>query len=184
MWTAPDSLSQQTDGQEQPKVSRDDYDALLRRRLAFPVPGVDPATVQDTFDESRGGGRKHEATDIMAPSGTPVVAVDDGTIKKLFFSVRGGLTIYQFDPTNTYCYYYAHLQQYARGLEEGQSVKRGELMAYVGSSGDAAPDDPHLHFAIFKLGPEKRWWEGTPINPFPILTHRARAGIPSKRARG
>lgn len=155
---------------DRPQVFPADYDALIERRLAFPVPGVDPASVQDTFDELHGGGQKHEATDLMAPAGTPVVAVDDGIIKKLFLSVRGGLTIYQFDPTGAYCYYYAHLQRYARGLEEGQPVKRGDLIAYVGSSGDAAPNDPHLHFAIFKLGPAKRWWEGTPINPYPILT--------------
>lgn len=143
---------------------------MTARRLAFPVPGVDPATVRDTFDEARGGGRKHEATDILAPAGTPVVAVDDGTIKKLFLSVRGGLTVYQFDPAGTYCYYYAHLQKYAGRLAEGQLVKRGDVIAYVGSSGDAAPNDPHLHFAIFKLGPGRNWWQGTPINPYPVLT--------------
>lgn len=156
--------------QGQEPVSPADYAALAGRRLAFPVPGVDPATVRDTFDEARGGGRKHEATDIMAPAGTPVVAVGDGTVKKLFFSLRGGLTIYEFDPAGTYCYYYAHLQKYASGLAEGRSIKRGELIAYLGSSGDAAPEDPHLHFAIFKLGPDKDWWRGTPIDPYPILT--------------
>lgn len=159
----------QTQVPEQPQVTRADYDTLIERRLMFPVPSVDPATVRDTFDEGRGGGRKHEATDITAPAGTPVVAVDDGTIKKLFFSVRGGLTVYLFDRTGTYCYYYAHLQRYASMLAEGESVQRGDLLAYVGSSGDAAPNDPHLHFAIFKLGPHKDWWQGTPVNPYPIL---------------
>jgi murein DD-endopeptidase MepM/ murein hydrolase activator NlpD len=154
----------------QPQVTSDDYQALIARRLAVPVPGVDPGVLQDTFDEARPGGRKHEALDIPAPAGTKVVAVDDGTIEKLFFSARGGLTIYEFDPTRTYCYYYAHLQQYAPGLAERQTVKRGEFIADVGSSGDAAPGDPHLHFAITKLGPEKRWWEGTSLDPYPILT--------------
>jgi len=101
-----------------------------------------------------------------------VVAVDDGTIRKLFSSVRGGTTIYQFDPTGTYCYYYAHLQQYAAGLAEGRTVKRGDTIAYTGSSGDAAPSDPHLHFEITKLGAEKRWWEGSAINPYPVLIAR------------
>ncbi len=142
----------------------------MARNLTLPVPGVDPKTLQDTFNEAREGSRRHEATDIPAPAGTPVVAVEDGVIKKLFFSVRGGNTLYEFDPTQTYCYYYAHLQRYAPGLQEGQTVKRGDLIAYVGSSGDAAPGDPHLHFAISKLGPEKHWWEGTPIDPYPILT--------------
>jgi len=147
---------------------------LIARRLALPVPGVDPASLQDTFDEARPGGRPHGAIDIPAPAGTKVLAVDDGTIKKLFFSVRGGVTIYQFDPTNTYCYYYAHLQQYAPDAEEGQAVKRGDTIGYVGSSGDASASDPHLHFEITKLGAEKRWWEGTSIDPYPILTAKSK----------
>jgi murein DD-endopeptidase MepM/ murein hydrolase activator NlpD len=163
-------LASQSQGTEQPQVTSNDYRALIARRLALPVPGVDPTTLQDTFNETRDGGRRHGAIDIPAPAGTKVVAVDDGTIRKLFFSVRGGITIYQFDPTGTYCYYYAHLQQYAPGLEDGQAVKRGDTIAYTGSSGDTSARDPHLHFEITKLGPEKHWWEGTAINPYPILT--------------
>jgi murein DD-endopeptidase MepM/ murein hydrolase activator NlpD len=127
----------------------------------------------DTFNDARGGGeRTHEATDIMAPRGTPVHAVDNGLIKKLFVSDQGGNTIYQFDTPETYTFYYAHLDRYADGLKEGMLVKRGDVIGYVGSTGNAAPDAPHLHFAIFELGPEKNWWQGKPVNPYPILVSR------------
>ena len=144
-----------------------DFDELRRRRLEVPVEGVKRAGLRDTFAEGRGG-RVHEAIDIMAPRGTPVVAVDDGRVEKLFSSKLGGLTIYQFDPSRRYCYYYAHLDRYAPGLAEGQTVKRGQVLGYVGTSGNAAPDAPHLHFTIFKLDEGKRWWQGAPINPFPL----------------
>jgi murein DD-endopeptidase MepM/ murein hydrolase activator NlpD len=139
--------------------------------LQMPVQGIDPAQLRDTFNEARGGTRIHEAQDIMAPRGTPVVAVADGKVVKLFNSNQGGLTVYQFDPTETYAYYYAHLDAYAPGLREGQSLRRGDPIGTVGSTGNANADAPHLHFAIFLLGPEKRWWEGTPVNPYPLL-HR------------
>lgn len=138
--------------------------------IALPIDNLKLTDIQDTFEQTRGGGtRKHEATDIMAPRGTPVRAVTDGTIKKLFVSKAGGNTIYQFDPSSTYCYYYAHLDRYAQGIHEGMQVKRGDLIGYVGSTGDADPNGPHLHFAIFELGPQKNWWQGTPINPYQTL---------------
>jgi murein DD-endopeptidase MepM/ murein hydrolase activator NlpD len=105
----------------------------------------------------------------MAPRSTPVVAAVDGSIEKLFTSNQGGLTIYEFDRDRNYCYYYAHLDRYAEGVKEGQAVHRGDRVGYVGSTGDASAQAPHLHFAIFQLGPEKRWWLGTPINPYPFL---------------
>jgi murein DD-endopeptidase MepM/ murein hydrolase activator NlpD len=138
--------------------------------LSLPVAGVDPAALQNNFDEQRGGTRRHEAIDILAPRNTPVLAVADGTIVKLFESVPGGHTIYQFDPAGRYCYYYAHLERYAEDLEEGDRVERGDVIGYVGTSGNAPPDTPHLHFAIYRLGPDKRWWEGEPLNPFPLLS--------------
>jgi peptidoglycan LD-endopeptidase LytH len=144
------------------------------RNIIIPVQGVSAADIQDTFDEARGPERKHEATDILAPRGTPVLAVDDGEIEKLFSSKPGGLTVYQFDSTGLHCYYYAHLDRYADGLREGMTVRRGDIIGYVGTTGNAPPDTPHLHFGIFKLGPEKRWWEGTPINPYPILIDKVR----------
>ena len=97
-----------------------------------------------------------------------MVAVDDGSIAKLFTSVPGGLTIYLFDPEGLYCYYYAHLDGYAAGLANGQTIRRGDLLGYVGTTGNAPPGTPHLHFGISRLGPEKQWWKGTPLNPFPL----------------
>ena len=99
-------------------------------------------------------------------------AAADGTVEKLFTSDAGGLTIYQFEPSGRYAYYYAHLDRYAAGLDEGDTLRRGQVIGYVGSTGNASEDAPHLHFAIFLLGPEKRWWEGTAINPYPLLGGR------------
>jgi peptidoglycan LD-endopeptidase LytH len=150
-------------------VSKDDYNELMQERLTSPIQGLRPADIQDTYDQGRANGKPHEATDILAPRGTPVLAIVDGTIQKLFTSVPGGLTIYEFDPREVYCYYYAHLDHYAEGLREGMQVKRGTVIGYVGTTGNAPANTPHLHLAIFKLGPEKRWWQGEPINPYPIL---------------
>jgi len=144
-----------------------DLDDLRRRQLEVPVEGIDRKTLRDTFAEGRTG-HVHEAIDILAPRGTPVIAVEDGRIEKLFTSKQGGLTIYQFDPGGRYCYYYAHLDRYADGLTQGQPVKRGQVIGYVGISGNAPPQTPHLHFTIFKLAADKRWWQGAPINPFPL----------------
>lgn len=138
--------------------------------MGSPLQGLTAKDLHDTFDQNRSG-RPHEAIDIMAPRGTPVLAVDAGTVRKLFTSKAGGFTVYQFDKEEVYCYYYAHLDRYAPGLIEGAPVERGDLIGYVGSSGNARPDAPHLHFAIFLLGPEKRWWEGKAMNPYPILIH-------------
>jgi peptidoglycan LD-endopeptidase LytH len=148
---------------------RDELIAPEDRDLAMPVDGVDRDDLRDTFSETRGGSRPHEALDIMAPRGTPVRAVRDGHIEKLFNSQAGGLTIYQFEPSGAYVYYYAHLDRYAPGLAEGQRVEKGDLLGYVGSTGNAAADAPHLHFAIMRLGPDRRWWEGQALNPYPLL---------------
>ncbi len=137
--------------------------------LLIPVQGVGAAQLSDTFSQSRSEGRVHEAIDILSPTGTPVLAAADGRIVKLFDSKPGGLTIYQFDPSETYAYYYAHLNGYAPGIVEGKQVKRGDLIAYVGSTGNANPAAPHLHFAIFELGPEKNWWQGKAVNPYLLL---------------
>ncbi len=144
-----------------------DLARLRARSLELPVEGLKVGELRDSFADARDGHR-HEAIDILAARGTRVLAVDDGRVVKLFNSVRGGLTVYQFDPTETFCYYYAHLDGYAPGLMDGAAVNRGEVLGYVGTTGNAPPNTPHLHFAVFKLGPDKRWWEGTPIDPFPI----------------
>lgn len=144
-------------------------DAPRGDRLVIPVEGIDASALVDTFTQSRSEGRTHEAIDIMAPAGTPVRAVDDGRVAKLFNSVRGGITLYQFDPSERYAYYYAHLQAYAAGVAEQREVRRGEVIGYVGSTGNASPTAPHLHFGIFALGPEREWWKGTALNPYPYL---------------
>jgi peptidoglycan LD-endopeptidase LytH len=138
-------------------------------KLLVPVEGVKASQLTDTFDQARGKERHHEALDIMAPKGTKVVAVADGKVAKLFNSKPGGLTVYQFDPTETHAYYYAHLDRYADGIKEGDMLKRGDLIGYVGSTGNANPDAPHLHFAVVELTPQKQWWKGTPVNPYPLL---------------
>ena len=142
---------------------------------APPIVGLNAQDLHDTFDQTRGQGR-HEAIDIMQPRGTPVHAVVDGTIAKLFLSKPGGNTIYLFDDAGEFCYYYAHLDRYAPNLREGMHVSRGEVIAFVGSTGNASPSAPHLHFTIFKLEPEKRWWKGTPVNPYPVLMHLLKMG--------
>jgi peptidoglycan LD-endopeptidase LytH len=164
-----DALDEPPEIKASPAPSAADYEVLGARQLAFPIESVDRGTLLDNFEESRGSLR-HEALDIVAPRGTPVVAVDDGTARKLFTSVRGGLTVYQFDPDENYCYYYAHLDRYAEGLAEGRQLRKGERVGYVGTTGNAPPQTPHLHFTIFKLGPDKRWWEGVPLNPYPLWT--------------
>ena len=145
--------------------------------LALPVVGVKPTDLVDTYDAARGVGRRHDAIDIMAPEGTPVIAAADGTIEKLFFSQGGGgITIYERGTDPKWQYYYAHLQRYAPGLAEGQRVKRGQVIAFVDHTGDASPSGPHLHFAINAMGPGQRWWQGTPINPYPLLAGKKASG--------
>jgi len=139
-------------------------------QLLLPVAGVSAKELTDTFNQARGTERQHEALDIPAPKGTPVLAVADGKIVKLFNSKPGGITVYQFDPSEKYAYYYAHLDSYAPDLKEGQQIKRGQMIGHVGTTGNADPNVPHLHFAIFELGPEKNWWQGTAVNPYPYLT--------------
>ena len=145
-----------------------DVSDLAKRNLLIPVEGITRAKLRDNFDERRGL-RRHEALDIMAPRGTRVYAVDHGRVAKLFRSLAGGITVYQFDPNEKYVYYYAHLDRYAEGLAEGTILKRGDLVGYVGSTGNAPASAPHLHFTVFLLGPDKRWWKGDAVNPYPYL---------------
>jgi murein DD-endopeptidase MepM/ murein hydrolase activator NlpD len=144
---------------------------LHSRNLRVPIDGADVERLKGMFAEARdAGGHAHEAVDMLAPRNTPIHAVEDGTIAKLFSSKAGGLTIYQFDPTQRFCYYYAHLERYAAGLRDGQRVSRGNVIGYVGTSGNAPANTPHLHFAVFVLGPERQWWKGRPIDPYLVLT--------------
>lgn len=138
-------------------------------KLLIPVAGVTADQLQDTFDDARSEGRVHNAIDIMAPRGTPVLAAADGTVLKLFWSERGGNTIYQLGTDGRTVYYYAHLDRYADGLTEGRAVRRGEMIGYVGDTGNAGPGNYHLHFAVYIVEDPKRYWDGQPINPYPLL---------------
>jgi murein DD-endopeptidase MepM/ murein hydrolase activator NlpD len=152
-------------------ADEDPLSGLTARHLLIPVKGFPRKALRDTFDEKRGV-RPHEALDIMAPKGTPVVAVDDGRVAKLFHSALGGITIYQFDPTEHFTYYYAHLDHYASGLVEGANVKRGEVIGFVGTTGNAPKNAPHLHFTVFRLGSDKRWWTGKAVNSYAFLNEQ------------
>ncbi|HET6890807.1 MAG TPA: M23 family metallopeptidase [Pyrinomonadaceae bacterium] len=138
-------------------------------KLIVPVAGVKPEQLQDTFADSRSEGRVHDAIDIPAAAGTPVLAATDGQIVKLFQSERGGTTIYQLSADKKLIFYYAHLQSYADGLYEGKMVHQGEVIGFVGDTGNAGPGNYHLHFSIMVVSDPKRYWEGVNINPYPLL---------------
>jgi murein DD-endopeptidase MepM/ murein hydrolase activator NlpD len=139
--------------------------------LLIPVAGVQPTQLRDTFSAARSEGRVHDAIDIMAPHNTPVVAAADGVVIRLFQSDRGGTTIYQRDPDGKTIYYYAHLDHYAEDLVEGHFAHRGDVIGYVGDTGNAGSGNYHLHFAIWIAPDDKHFWDGTNINPYPLL-HR------------
>lgn len=146
--------------------------------LAIPVAGVKPGQLVDTYTQARAGGqRTHDAIDIMAAEGTPVIAAAPGRVEKLYFSDGGGgISVYVRSPDQRWTYYYAHLQRYAPGLAEGQQVERGSLIGFVGHTGNANAAGPHLHFAINRMNPGEHWWQGVAINPYPLL-----AGSPATR---
>jgi peptidoglycan LD-endopeptidase LytH len=145
--------------------------------LAVPVAGVAVEDLVDTYAQARAGGaRVHDAIDIMAPAGTPVIAAGEGTVEKLFFSRGGGgITLYVRSPDRQWVYYYAHLQEYAPGLTEGQQVGRGARLGSVGSTGNASPAGPHLHFAVHRMDADDDWHGGTPVNPYPLLAGQGAA---------
>lgn len=151
------------------KTERASMDLLAGRRLIVPVDGVHPSQLRDTFHAGRGPGRRHQAIDIMAPRGTRVLAADDGRVAKISSNRGGGLSAYLVDPSGRLVYYYAHLDGYAPGLEEGQAVRRGQLIGYVGSTGNAPESAPHLHFAVLLVAQERRWWGGEALNPYAAL---------------
>jgi murein DD-endopeptidase MepM/ murein hydrolase activator NlpD len=152
-----------------PTIADPNAAALADRDLLIPVKDVSADQLVRSFHAARDANREHEAIDILAPRNTPVLAVEDGRVAKLAESRAGGISIYQFDPSGRYCYYYAHLQRYADGLRDGTSVARGQVIGFVGTSGNAPENTPHLHFAIFRLGPERHWWEGAPIDPYDVF---------------
>ncbi|MFN3389328.1 MAG: M23 family metallopeptidase [Allosphingosinicella sp.] len=170
------------DGQEQdatrPPVPQQPTAVIGPGGLAVPVAGVQPDDLVDTYTHSRAGGaRVHNAIDIMADHGTPVLAAAPGTVEKLYFSEGGGGTsVYVRSPDGRWIYYYAHLQAYAPGLAEGQQVTRGQVLGTVGSSGNASPEGPHLHFAVHRMAEGESWHEGTAVNPYPLLAGRRSGG--------
>ncbi len=145
--------------------------------LAIPVAGIKPEALANTYKQARSGGRVHNAIDIMAPHGTPVIAAAPGVVEKLFFSQGGGgITVYVRSPDGRWMFYYAHLDAYAPGLKEGEPVRQGDVLGTVGSTGNASPSGPHLHFAVNRMAPGEEWHEGSPVNPYPL-----RAGEGSAR---
>ena len=165
--------------QAEPKTPAD---VLAARRLTVPVQGVRRSQLRDNFSDTRSRGRKHKALDIMAPRGTPVLAADDGKVAKVSRNLAGGLAVYQVDPSGRIVYYYAHLENYAPGLKEGDRVKRGEVIGYVGTTGNAPESAPHLHFAVMVVERKGRWWGGEAINPYAALV-RPEAAVSGTRAR-
>jgi murein DD-endopeptidase MepM/ murein hydrolase activator NlpD len=153
-----------------PTIATDPVAELRRHGIRLPIDRANIEAMRGNFEQRRSGGsRGHEAIDILADRDTPVRAVEAGTIVKLFESRAGGTTIYQFDPSERFTYYYAHLQRYATGLHEGQRVSGGDVIGYVGTTGNAPRNTPHLHFAIFELTPSKQWWEGRPVDPYLVF---------------
>lgn len=152
-----------------PQITPTTQITRIDQGLIIPVVGVRSDQLVDTFTASRAEGRTHDAIDIIAPADTPVLAAADGTITKLWQSERGGTTIYQLSADQKMIFYYAHLARYADGLTEGKQVRQGEVLAYVGDTGNAGPGNYHLHFSIAIVSDPKRYWEGTNINPYPLL---------------
>ena len=150
-------------------ITEDDLTYLRGRSLLIPVAGVSQKQLRNTYDDARSQGRQHNAIDIIAPQGTPVLAVDEGVVIKLFQSDKGGITLYQLDPSGKYTYYYAHLARYADGMAEGKRLKRGEVIGYVGDTGNAGKGNYHLHFEVSKLAAPRKWYGGTPTNPYHLL---------------
>jgi peptidoglycan LD-endopeptidase LytH len=148
---------------------------LLSREIAMPIAGIDPAKLQSSFNDLRGGTRRHEALDIMSPRRTPVLAAAKGRLIKLFTSKAGGLMVYAADSSERFILMYGHLDEYAAGMRDGIALDRGELIGYVGSTGNALASAPHLHFAIARSADVKRWWMGTPVDPLPVLQQAANA---------
>jgi murein DD-endopeptidase MepM/ murein hydrolase activator NlpD len=150
------------------REARDYMDDLRARNLLIPVQGVAASQLHDTYNDARSGGRVHDAIDIHAPRGTPVLATTDGVVLKLHQSSLGGITLYQLDDDGRTRYYYAHMDGYADGIAEGVRVHRGQVIGYVGDTGNAAPGDCHLHFAIAILSDVSRWWSGQNLNPYEV----------------
>ena len=167
--TAPEPAPAVVAAAEAERWRDKDMDALRSRGLQVPVDGVDPSRIQDTFLSARDGKRVHNAVDIMAKKGTPVLSADDGTIIRIGTNGLGGNVIWAVDSNQRFVLYYAHLDRFRPGLREGQPVQRGEVIGYVGTTGNAPKDAPHLHFQLMRLLDNKRYSEGPAVNPLPLF---------------
>ena len=163
---APAPAESPTGGEE--AITPDDLRYLQSRKLIVPVAGVRAAKIPSSFNDMRGA-RRHNAIDILAPRGTPILSADEGTVAKIDTSAGGGLSLYIAGPRERFIFYYAHLDAYRRGIREGMRVAKGDTIGYVGTTGNAPPNTPHLHFAIARADRDKRWWKGTPLDPLPLL---------------
>lgn len=159
--TTPDVVL--TDAQKDQAIKE-----LRQKHLAMPIAGIDAQRLKGSFYEKRGG-QLHHAVDILSPRNTPVVAVENGKLARLFTSKAGGLTIYHVDPSNQYVYYYAHLEKYADGLKDGDQLKKGQVIGYVGTSGNAPENTPHLHFSVGVMGPDKKTWQAADVDPYEVF---------------
>lgn len=147
---------------------------LRSRKMMVPVHGVRPSQLQDTYNAKRSGGRTHNALDVMVRRGTPVVSADDGVVRRISTNPLGGRTVYVVDHAQRFVHYYAHLDEYARGLREGQRIRRGDLIGTVGTTGNAPRNAPHLHYQLLRYADARMWWTGEPVNPLPYLTRRGK----------
>lgn len=154
-----------------PRVAAD-REYLRDRRLMVPVDDVRPSDLEDTYNAARSGGRRHHALDVMARRGTPVISADDGVVRRISTNALGGRTVYVVDHQQRFVHYYAHLDRYARGLREGQRVRKGDQLGTVGSTGNADRDVPHLHYQLLRYANARMWWAGDPVNPVPYLVLR------------
>ena len=170
---SPDTLpAPDTPAADTARVTDADFDYLSAKNLLIPLANVVPSQLHDTFNQARSESRQHHALDIAAPQGTPVLSTTDGVVTKLFQSDRGGITLYELDPSGRYVYYYAHLMRYSDGIQEGKQLRRGEVIGYVGDTGNAGAGNYHLHFAISKVSSPRKWNGGEPINPYPLLSRK------------
>ena len=159
-----------------PSITDADEEYFLAHQLMVPVDGVTPRQLRDTFNEARDGGRIHRATDILAPRGTPVVAAISGEVARMNQNSLGGIVVYMFDDEHRYVYYYAHLDHYSDQLTTGLKVSAGDVIGYVGTSGNAPPDTPHLHFQAMRINPGQHdWWNGTPVDVRLFMTRTGKA---------
>ena len=148
---------------------------LQSRALMVPVSGIDASRIPDSFHEARDGARIHRAVDILAPRGTAVLSTDTGSVLRVSSNRLGGLTVYAVDPERRLVYYYAHLDHYVAGLRAGMPLAKGQVIGYVGTTGNAPPDTPHLHFQVMRMDDPKHYWEGTPLDPRPYFAAAGRA---------